>query len=113
MTVHSRTRGQGSRTPLPIFTTRTAKHADSDRHLPPSLVMLVARVGGISIPQLARTYDKDVDGLMFKDSDFSEEDLSKYAAEVMSAGMGSVPPGADVDLTDPAVRVAFGLDADK
>lgn len=54
---------------------------------------------------MAKTYDTE--GFMFKDSDFSDEELSKYAAATMEAGAGGMP---DIDINDPAVRAAFGLD---
>lgn len=56
-------------------------------------------------PQMAKTYDTE--GFMFKDGDFSDEELSKYAAATMGAGAGGMP---DIDIDDPAVRAAFGLD---
>lgn len=54
---------------------------------------------------------------MFKEGDFSDEELSKYMDMGMDMGMGMGGlaldddlPGGDIDLDDPSVRSAFGLD---
>lgn len=57
--------------------------------------------------QMARSYDAEK--FMFKDGDFSEEELSKYAASVMSADSDGAP-GSGIDIDDADVRAAFGLD---
>ena len=56
--------------------------------------------------QLARAYETE--GFMFKDGDFTEEELSKYVD--MDMGLGADLPDGDLDLNDPEVRSAFGLD---
>lgn len=62
--------------------------------------------------QMARSYDTE--GFMFKDGDFSEEELSKYMDMDMGMGTGldldADLPDGDIDLSDPSVRSAFGLD---
>ena len=45
---------------------------------------------------------------MFKDGDFTEEEPSKYVD--MDMGLGADLPDGDLDLNDPEVRSAFGLD---
>lgn len=62
--------------------------------------------------QMARSYETE--GFMFKDGDFSEEELSKYMDMDMGMDMGvdldaDLPDGG-IDLSDPAVRSAFGLE---
>lgn len=57
---------------------------------------------------MARSYETE--GFMFKDGDFSEEELSKYMDMDMGMGMDADLPGGDIDLSDPAVRSAFGLE---
>lgn len=51
---------------------------------------------------------------MFKDGDFTEEELSKYMDMDMGPGSGMDDgadlPDGDLDLNDPEVRSAFGLD---
>ncbi|CAN0056793.1 unnamed protein product [Ectocarpus fasciculatus] len=63
--------------------------------------------------EMARAYETE--GFMFKEGDFSEEELSKYMDMDMGMGMGGLAldddlPGGDIDLDDPATRSAFGLD---
>ncbi|CAN0420090.1 unnamed protein product [Pylaiella littoralis] len=58
--------------------------------------------------EMARSYETE--GFMFKDGDFSEEELSKYMDMDMGMGMDADLPGGDIDLSDPAVRSAFGLE---
>lgn len=41
---------------------------------------------------------------MFKDGDFTEEELSRYTGGITPADL------ADIELDDPAVRAAFDLD---
>ncbi|CAM9248803.1 unnamed protein product, partial [Ectocarpus sp. 4 AP-2014] len=63
--------------------------------------------------EMARAYETE--GFMFKEGDFSEEELSKYMDMDMGMGMAGLAldddlPGGDIDLDDPATRSAFGLD---
>lgn len=59
---------------------------------------------------MARAYETE--GFMFKDGDFTEEELSKYMNMDMGMGMDMDAdlPSGEIDLKDPAVRAAFGLD---
>ena len=56
--------------------------------------------------QMARSYDAEK--FMFKDGDFSEEELSKYASSILAENDGA--PGSGIDIDDADVRAAFGLD---
>lgn len=47
---------------------------------------------------------------MFKDGDFTEEELSKYMDMDMGMGVDGDLPDGEIDLSDPAVRAAFGLE---
>lgn len=60
--------------------------------------------------QMARAYETE--GFMFKDGDFTEEELSQYMDMDMGIGMDldADLPGGEIDLSDPAVRAAFGLE---
>eukprot|EP00752_Nemacystus_decipiens_P003531 g3257.t1 len=60
--------------------------------------------------EMARAYETE--GFMFKDGDFSEEELSKYMDMDMGLGMDldADLPGGELDLSDPEVRSAFGLE---
>lgn len=63
----------------------------------------------VGLLQLARAYETE--GFMFKDGDFTEEELSQYMD--MDMGMGvdtSDLPDGEIDLSDPQVRAAFGLE---
>ena len=47
---------------------------------------------------------------MFKDGDFTEEELSKYMDMGLGMDMDADLPGGEIDLSDPEVRAAFGLE---
>lgn len=57
--------------------------------------------------QMARSYETE--GFMFKDGDFTDEELSKYMDMDMGMGMDADLPDG-IDLNDPETRSAFGLD---
>lgn len=57
---------------------------------------------------MARSYETE--GFMFKDGDFTEEELSKYMDMDMGMGVDGDLPDGEIDLSDPAVRAAFGLE---
>lgn len=59
---------------------------------------------------MARAYETE--GFMFKDGDFTEEELSKYMGMGMDMGvdMDADLPSGEIDLNDPDVRSAFGLE---
>lgn len=55
--------------------------------------------------QLAKQYDPQ--DHIFKEGDFTDEELRKNADSVF---LENISPAEDVDIDDPAVRSAFGLD---
>ncbi|CAM9596991.1 unnamed protein product [Hapterophycus canaliculatus] len=57
--------------------------------------------------EMARSYETE--GFMFKDGDFTDEELSKYMDMDMGMGLDADLPDG-IDLDDPATRSAFGLD---
>lgn len=57
---------------------------------------------------MARAYETE--GFMFKDGDFTEEELSKYMDMGLGMDMDADLPGGEIDLSDPEVRSAFGLE---